>query len=142
MKDLHELVCDTSCLITVVFDSSDPTRDLSSKGNFKSLEIVFTPKRQTADEYIIEALDYAKRPRGITVVTLDRELADKCMLRGASVLSMKEFFSLFTKKKNKSAQPKGQEEALKKLIKESPSQITRLLALFEKKLLDDVLEDD
>lgn len=141
MKDLHELVKDTSCLITVVFDSSDPTRDHSSKGNFKSLEIVFTPKKQTADEYIIEALDYSRNPRNVTVVTLDRELADKCMLRGAAVLSMKEFFTLFTKKKSKKSSEKNQEQAFKKLMKESPSQVTRLLTLFEKRLLDDLMKD-
>ena len=40
---IHELVLDRNCLVTLVFDSSDPSRDISSKGNYRSLEIVFTP---------------------------------------------------------------------------------------------------
>ena len=129
VKEIYELVKDSSSLITLVFDSSDPSRDLYSKGNFKTLEIVFTPKKQTADEYIIESVGRAKHPHTIYVVTLDRELKDKCRLLGASVLSMKEFFMQFSK-----SSPKKE---TKKIYFDSKSQLERLLAIFEKRLKED-----
>jgi len=138
IKDIYDLVGESSCLVTIVFDSSDPTRTLSSKGNYKSLEIVYTQKKQTADQYIEEAVEYASKPHNLTVITLDRELREKCILKGASALSMKEFFVIF-EKKNAKVKPGKQEVAFKKMMKESPSQIARLLVLFEKKLLDDLL---
>ena len=52
---------------------------------------------------------------------------------------MKEFFAIFEKKQTKGKSGK-QEAAFKKMMKDSPSQMARLLALFEKKLLDDILE--
>ena len=126
---IHELVLDRNCLVTLVFDSSDPSRDISSKGNYRSLEIVFTPKKQTADQYIEQAVESAQQPKNITVVTLDRELRDKCRLRGSQVLSMKEFQHLFSKKRKVSQE---------KQFQDIPSQTARLLKIFEKKLLDDL----
>ena len=126
----------SSHLITIVFDSSDESRDLYSKGHFRDLEIIFTPKHQTADGYIESYVEMAKKPRQITVVTFDRELSQKCRIRGASVISTGEFFSLFTKDKNL----KKKEESLKKILKESPSQMARLLAIFEKRVIEDILD--
>ena len=124
IQEIHKLVLDHPSLVTLVFDSADPSKELSSKGNFKSLEIIFTPKKQTADEYIENAVELSKKPKNITVVTLDR--------RGARVLTMEEFYLLFAKKK------KVQKE---KSYFELPAQTARLLRIFEKKWLDDLSDE-
>jgi hypothetical protein len=138
IADIQDLVSESSCVVTIVFDSSDPTRTMSTRGHYQSLEIVYTPKMQTADQYIEEVVESAQHPGHLTVITMDRELKNKCLLRGASVLNMKEFFDIFAKKKNNVRT--SHEDSFKKILKESPSQIARLLAVFEKKLLDDILD--
>lgn len=140
VQDLHDLVERSTCLITVVFDSSDPTRDLSTRGHYKALEIVYTPKKQTADNYIHEAVQNAKKPQNIAVVTLDRELQQKCRIEGACVLTFKEFFALFSKKKNST--DKLLEDSFKKIVKESPRELSRLLMIFEKRLLEEWLDKE
>jgi len=137
IKSIHRLVEGRSCLVTIVFDSSDSSRDISSKGNYDFLEIVFTLKKQTADAYIENAVENALRPKQITVVTLDRELQQKCLLRGANVATMEEFFNLFTKNKKNRSQNEP-----KLVMKESKYNIARLLTIFEKRLFDDLLDHD
>lgn len=137
IKSIHKLVEGRTCLVTIVFDSSDPSRDISSKGNYDFLEIVFTPKKQTADEYIESAVENAFRPRQITVVTLDRELQQKCLLRGANVATMEEFFDFFAKNKRSRKQTEP-----KIVVEESKYNIARLLTIFEKRLFDDLLGHD
>ena len=132
IQEIHKLVLDHPSLVTLVFDSADPSKEVSSKGNFKSLEIIFTPKKQTADEYIENAVELSKKPQNITVVTLDRQLQEKCRIRGARVLTMEEFYLLFAKKK------RVQKE---KSYFELPAQTARLLRIFEKKWLDDLSDD-
>ena len=137
LEEISLLTKDTACSVTIVFDSSDASRDLYSRGHFKDLEIIFTPKKQTADEYIESFVEEAKSPHKITVVTRDRELKEKCLVRGASVVSTKDFFSRFSKRKGNL---KEKEESLRNLLKESPSQMARLIAIFEKKLIEDMLD--
>ncbi|MBM3207315.1 MAG: hypothetical protein FJZ57_01745 [Chlamydiae bacterium] len=139
IKNIHTLVEGRTCLVTIVFDSSDPSRDLCSKGNYDFLEIVFTPKKQTADQYIESAVENATKPRLITVVTLDRELQQKCMLRGANIVTMEEFFDIFTKNKNKSRKKK---DDTKESFQETRYNIARLLTIFEKRLFDDIFDTE
>ncbi|NDD58866.1 MAG: hypothetical protein EBZ47_06405 [Chlamydiae bacterium] len=134
IQHIDNLVKNRSCLVTIVFDSSDPSRDLYSRGHFGSLEIIFTPKRQTADECIETLVEQAKRPSHITVVTMDRQLREKCMLRGACVLNIEQFVDHFQKKQKTT---RSNASSSKPLWQESSSQVNRLLAIFEKKLSDD-----
>ena len=126
LKDLTLLLQGKRCEITVVFDSSDPYSYTDSRGNFQFLEIIFTKNTQTADEYIELTIENAKNPKKITVVTLDRQLQQKCLLRGAHVLTILEFFNLFTPKKSYSC--------LDKQLEDSPYHFKRLLQEFEKKI--------
>jgi predicted RNA-binding protein with PIN domain len=135
LEEIHYLTKGSSCLVTVVFDSSDPSRDLYSRGHFKDIEVIFTPKRQTADEYIEASVESAKYPHEVTVVTRDRELKDKCLIRGAAVISTTTFFSQFTKKKSQ----KGK-DSTKTPLRESNFHKERLLAIFEKELKGDGYE--
>lgn len=136
IEELYQLSCNLSDQITLVFDAKDASRDLSSKGHYKSLEIIYTTHKQNADEYILQALEEIKGTK--TVITRDRELASKAKLLGAKVLSMDAFYEMLLKKKKKR---RSLEAKFQRTIQESPVQMARLLALFEKRFLEDLSKD-
>ncbi|HEV8051254.1 MAG TPA: NYN domain-containing protein [Parachlamydiaceae bacterium] len=77
---------------TLVFDSHYQEGD-SEKSHFKSLEIVFTAKGETADEFILQELKESSAPAKHTVVTSDKKLARLCQLRLAKTESVDEFLA-------------------------------------------------
>ena len=60
--------------ISMVFDSVHQEGE-STRTHYDNLEILFTAKGETADEYILNALKYSSNPRQETVVTSDKQLA-------------------------------------------------------------------
>ena len=68
---------------TVIFDRGRPGG--AGKWSNSTLEVRFAPAPKTADEVIMERLRREKNPRGLTVVTGDREIADFARSRGATV---------------------------------------------------------
>lgn len=111
---------------TVVFDSSDGLRDHASRGHLAALEIVYTTKNESADEYIFKAIENAPSPQNETVVTSDRALASKCKYLGAKILSIDQFLTFIKKKK---AQKKSLSPI--KAFRDSEKEIARLLKIFE-----------
>lgn len=111
---------------TIVFDSSDKLRDHSSRGHLDALEIVYTTKNESADDYIFKAIEHASHPQNETVVTSDRELAGKCKQLRAKILSIDQFLAFIKKKKE-------QKRRLSpvKAFRDSEKEIERLLKIFE-----------
>jgi predicted RNA-binding protein with PIN domain len=71
--------------ITVVFDQGLPgghSRELSGGG----VEVVFAASGHTADGILCERIRRARDPRGLTVVTSDREVIAAARARGARVM--------------------------------------------------------
>ncbi|MEI8125014.1 MAG: NYN domain-containing protein [Parachlamydiaceae bacterium] len=98
--------------ITVVFDSHYQ-EDESTRNHYKSLEIIFTATRETADEFILHALKEVKNPKEHTVVTSDKTLARLSKIRLANTETIEEFLSWVGKRcKNKN---KSQPLVLKEL---------------------------
>jgi hypothetical protein len=76
--------------ITVVFDQGLPggcSRELSGGG----VEVVFAASGHTADGILCERIRRARDPRGLTVVTSDREVIAAAQARGARVMRSEEF---------------------------------------------------
>lgn len=113
---------------TIVFDSSDGLRDHASRGHLDALEIVYTTKNESADEYIFKAIENAAHPQNETVVTSDRELAGKCKQLRAKILSIEQFLSFIKKKKDQ----KRRSSPIK-AFRDSDKEIERLLKIFENK---------
>jgi predicted RNA-binding protein with PIN domain len=108
---------------TLVFDSHYQ-EDENTRSHFKSLEIIFTSKGETADEYILQELKESHSPANHTVVTSDKKLAHLCQLRLGKTLSVDEFLNWIRKRyKNK----------LKRLQNPKPLETLRPLPITPKK---------
>ena len=76
--------------ITVVFDRGLPgghSWELSGGG----VEVVFAATGHTADGILCERVRQARDPRGLTIVTSDREVISVAQARGARVVRSEEF---------------------------------------------------
>jgi len=76
--------------VVVVFDGNRP--GTAKQDRFGGVEVVFSPQGRTADEELIARLQ-SSEPRGTTVVTSDRALAQQARWLGARVLSCEEFLA-------------------------------------------------
>jgi predicted RNA-binding protein with PIN domain len=113
----------------LVFDGSHK-RDEESGLSYKSpLEIVYTPKGQNADSYIVEKLTLSKNPKQITVVTNDKGLERHALAQRAHVQTSQDFIRFLEKK--------SQKPLKEKTFKETPHHFDRLLKIFESKREDD-----
>lgn len=106
--------------MTLVFDGGmDNHVHRSHKGH---LEIVYTGKKQSADEYILEEICRRKKPNACTVVTSDKKLATLCQESGSHSQSISSFLSRLKKNKTKilaekpSKDTQGQVERLAKIF--------------------------
>jgi predicted RNA-binding protein with PIN domain len=79
--------------VVVVFDGTRPETRGAEK--FGGVRVLYSSAGRTADEEIIRRVD-AGNPREITVVTSDRELADRVRARGARVLGSEAFWGKLT----------------------------------------------
>lgn len=112
----------------LIFDGAH-RRDEESGVSYKSpLEIVYTPKGQNADSFIVEVLSLSKNPKQITVVTNDKGLTRHARSMHAPVQTNQEFIQFLQKKNN---QPKKE-----KIITETSQNLERLEKIFEKRLIE------
>lgn len=109
----ESLVQDLQCKIhllkiqaTLVFDSHYQPHQ-GSCSVVDTLEIVFTPEGQTADEYILQQLKELESTAAYTVVTSDKKLAWLCRRRLAKTESIEDFIAALNKRyKNRLRQNK------------------------------------
>ena len=113
--------------VSVVFDSAEQFHDYAQKTPLEHLEVLYAPKGKSADEYIIELVEISKNPKILTVVTSDNGLAGQCQQLGAKTKSIEEFLKVIVKKTRS-------KPAAKPDNTESPAEVERLLAAFEKRL--------
>ena len=108
----------------IVFDGSHRREEESGLSYASPLDVAYTPRGQTADEYIIEKLEWEKRPNLITVISNDRGLLRHVQSLGAKTQSNETFIRTLRKKK-----PKIKEKPF--IPKETQKNIDRLLKIFE-----------
>ena len=76
--------------VTVVFDHGLPggrSWELSGGG----VEVVFAPSSRTADGILCERVRRARDPRGLTVITSDRQVIAAVQAQGARVMRSEKF---------------------------------------------------
>ena len=115
---------------TLVFDGSHRRDEESGLSYHSPLIVAYTPKGQSADEYIVERIGSSKNPKLATVVTNDRGLILHVASLGAKSLSNGEFIRWL---KGKSKKKKAEEIE----PKDSQKNIDRLLKIFEERLKED-----
>lgn len=81
--------------LTIVFDAPLQSEELR-RGHYNSLEIIFTAKGQTADDYLHDFV--AHQQNKVVVVTSDKTLARKVKSLGAYVEGVRDFLSHLRKK--------------------------------------------
>src|SRR5215831_14806973 len=79
-----------SARVTVAFDGAPDSR-FPEGSAFKGIKIFYARKGSNADDRIVELVESSRDPRGITVVTSDRQLGLRVRQRGATVLRSGEF---------------------------------------------------
>lgn len=133
--EVNEIVSQLNLQVTLVFDGADEHLPHFSRGHFDTLQIVYTSKNKTADEYISEEVGLSKTPTSITVVTNDRELAHRCKMYRAKIQTIDQFLAFLMKKK---AKKKKLPTKPARTFHDSDPEIARLLTIFEKKVLEDL----
>lgn len=132
IADLQEKLVSLGMKMTIVFDSLHtqgaffPTRFTKS-----CLEIIYTPSKQSADQYLLEMLQCSKNNGIKTIVTSDRFLAKQAKILGAQTVSIAAFLKLLLKKEE------NQFKEEKKFEGECSREFERLLKAFQRKLHDD-----
>jgi len=113
----------------VVFDGRQKDPPEAVRSHLANLEVVYTPEGQTADDYILQEVEFSQNPSLLTIVSSDRELTGKARQRGAKTRTIEQFFS-FLKGDKKSTPEK------EKNFQDTPANIARLLKIFEEKQQD------
>lgn len=113
----------------LVFDGSHRRGEESGFVSHGPLEVCYTSKGRSADEYIVEAIEISRQPSSITVVTNDQKLAANARALGAKSQSNRAFLAFLGKKRR-----------IKKrrstAVKDTESNVSRLLKIFEERLKD------
>lgn len=112
---------------TLVFDGRVSHGEESGKVYLSPLEIAYTLKGQSADDYIIESVEISKKPHQITVISNDKKLQANARSLGARTMKSSEFIQWLKHKKKPTKTTKPQ-------IVETAQNIERLLNIFEKRL--------
>lgn len=113
----------------IIFDSQQAhATNFPTKKRLSALEIIFSPKDLTADEYILERLTVEKKPQTQIIVSSDRALCRQVQILGAKTITIKDFFQMLTSCKIKKL---DKEE---KIEQESSYHHNRLLQAFEERL--------
>jgi predicted RNA-binding protein with PIN domain len=112
---------------TLVFDGTHRRDEESGRSYPSPLEVAFAPRGQTADAYIIEAIETARHRRPITVISNDRALRRNAQSYGVKAQPIASFLRLLEAKIRKDPPSKG-------VSKETPYQMQRLQKIFEERL--------
>ena len=97
--------------ITVVFDSHYQKNE-ATLHHYRSLEIIYTNEKETADDYIIKALKHQTNIRQVTVVTSDQHLAWRARREGAQTETAEQYLSSLQKRyRNRVQQEKRESSA-------------------------------
>lgn len=127
---LQQAFARMKCKATLVFDGAHTKGEESGRAYPSPLEVVYAPKGQSADAYIVEMLETAKNPKIFVTVTNDRGLHRHARSFGAKVESNGDFLARLKKQKEGTKQ--------RRLVTETPSEIARLTQIFEKRFLDEL----
>ena len=88
---LQEKLATLALDLTIIFEGKHHLDELSGKEYLEGLQMIFTPKGQSADEYILQELSHTVHPSQYTIVTSDRALGSHCRSLGAYTMTIAEF---------------------------------------------------
>ncbi len=110
--ELDKEACLLHLQMTIVFDAPLQS-DESKRGHFRSLEIIFTSFKETADDYLIHTFRQLTNPKKALLITSDRDLQHRAKCLGVQSKSVEEFLSMLRKKCHKKKFEKPQPAPIK-----------------------------
>lgn len=122
---LKEHAKDFKGQLIIVFDGQNHAPDIVRTHTGK-LEVIYTAKNQTADQFIEDEL-VCFCPSDLTIVTDDEKLAKNIRRKKVRTISIEEFLT-FLDKKRKSKNPEKEKPS-----SEGTLEMKRLLKIFESK---------
>lgn len=127
IKTLNDKIQKRNLVVLIVFDSTyGEAHFFPPKKILSALEVVFSPRGLSADQYILEWISFQESPKQITLITSDKKLAQKASYMGVKLQTIKEFLYFLTRKERKNPSEKKEE-------KETKEEKERLLKAFMKK---------
>ena len=116
--------------LTFIFDGKHKAPAEALRGHLRAVEIIYTPESQSADDFILEHIQYHSKPSQVTVVSSDREVSGKSKQFGAKTQTIQEFLSfLLTKEKKRKKETKPLPS-----FKDTDFHIERLRKIFEERM--------
>lgn len=115
IENLNKKIQTVQIDVTIVFDSGYQI-DASTKSHYKHLEIQFTSKGITADDWIIDCVKYSKNPEKELVVTSDKELGHKIRKEGGKTTSVEDFVASLNNRYHNKIQKKTVEDPEKSAL--------------------------
>lgn len=107
----------------------------SGRENIKGINVIYTKKNETADQYIEKRMDEFGRKIFITVATDDSLIQKLAMQRGGSILTSKELLYRYENLKNKSKRYETKNRITNKsYINTLDEKVLTKLEMIEKKL--------
>ena len=116
IEDLETKINALQLDVTLVFDAQYQSEE-ASRSHKLGLEILFTNARETADDFILQALKEETKPHRQTVVTSDKQLARLARRHHARTETVEEFISWLNRRYKNS-------QRLKRSTKATPNPIT------------------
>ncbi len=127
IKRLEEYHRERGTPIIVVFDPGQappPTKRLRGKG----IKVLFAPPGSKADTLIINLIKKSPYPRGLTIVSSDREVRRAARARRAKTMTAESFARMLSRPQTfPVTQPTIKEKGL------SPSEVREWMAIFRKR---------
>lgn len=117
---------------TIVFDGSHRRDEEYGLSYPSPMEVAYTPKGQTADQYILEQVELSKNKKLVVVVTNDQMLKKHASCFGVKTMSNQAFLQWVAKKKGQ------KRKKTKGIFQESAAQVERLVKIFEERLKNDL----
>lgn len=117
--------------LTLVFDAQNRSEE-TRRSHFKDIEIVYTSKGQSADDYIVSKLEFVKDPSKYTAITSDGELIKRIKNRGSHVLTLEQFAYWLIKRSERATYTVP--TPIEEIFPLESSEMQRWLHLFEENL--------
>lgn len=133
IENLSEFFNTHKILGSLIFDSRvEFSSHFASKHDLGNLEIIYSPRGLTADDYLLEMLSVLSNTKAVTVVTSDGFLSHQAKSLGCQTMTIEKFLKWTLKKKKQLDKIKSYE----KNVQDTHFEFERLLEIFEKKLKD------
>jgi len=135
---LNEKASSLNLNINLIFDGHQTDQNLSNRSYYDRLKVIYTPKDQTADDYILEMIFFSKSPSGIIVISSDKALETEAKNMKAQTQSIDAFIDSLAIQERKVKKSKK----IKEEFVDTKKDIQRLLKIFEKKIKEGIEDWD